>query len=68
VWMQDPPSRPRPPLRVRVSFEPNRLAAGHLAVAYDQLLPVVQRAVGRPTAAPPSPAQVEQAPPAKERA
>ena len=66
--MQDPPHRPRPPRRVRVSFEPNRLAADHLVAAYDQVLPAVQRAAGRHLCEPNAPSHSEQAPAAKEQA
>jgi hypothetical protein len=68
VRMQDPPHRSRAPLRVRVSFEPNRLAADQLAAAYDQVLPTRRRAVGSCPLVPNPPADAEQATPAKEYA
>jgi hypothetical protein len=41
--MQDPPRREPRPLRVRISFEPTRLATDQLAAAYDQVLPPLGR-------------------------
>jgi hypothetical protein len=58
--MQDPPSRGHRPLQVRVSFAPTRLAAEHLAMAYDQVLPRVGRR-GRSTTHDQPPAPPEQA-------
>jgi hypothetical protein len=59
--MQDPPRRGPRPLQVRVSFEPTRLAAEHLAAAYDQVLPPIGRRPRVPVPRVHPPAQPPQA-------
>jgi hypothetical protein len=41
-----------PPLRRRVSFEPNRLAADLTRAAYDQVVPTHRRALADPSTSP----------------
>lgn len=59
--MQDPPRREPRPLRVRVSFEPTRLAAEQVAAAYDQVLPSLNRRPRVPVPKAHPPAQPAQA-------